>query len=134
MTSRESIVEFYLAKFREGRCDDAFHCLIETDPAIIPDLINAYEGTDDISTKVFLIEVVSEFRLETSLYFFRHALRQEDPKIWRSALDGMAMAESSEAVEAMRHVLASVTDADKRAWIEEAITDTGAALGKKANS
>jgi hypothetical protein len=133
MNAHGSIVDHYLGEFRSGRCDDAFHSLIEADSAIISDLINAYGGTEDIDTKVFLIEVVSEFRLDSSLYFLRQALRREEPRIWKAALNGMAMAESSEAVDAMDHVLSSLQDSTKREWIEEAITDTNAAITRKQN-
>jgi len=133
MDSKGNIVDHYLGEFRAGRCDDAFHSLIEAEPAVIPDLINAYEDTNDVDTREFVIEVISEFRLESSLCFLRHALRRDDPKIWKSALNGIVMAESAEAVDAMDHVLSSVTDTEKRAWIKEAINDTNAAIAKKQN-
>lgn len=133
MNAHGSIVDHYLSEFRSGRSDDAFHSLIETDSAVIPELINAYEDTKEIDTKVFLIEVVSEFRLDSSLCFLRHALRRDEPQIWKAALNGMAMAESPDAVDAMDHVLSSVQDSTKREWIEEAITDTKAATTRKQN-
>ena len=132
MSSPETTVDRYLAEFRGGRCDDAFHGLIEADPAVISELINTYEDTTDLDTKVFVVEVVSEFRLDSSLGFLRHALRRDDPRIWKAALNGMVMAESPEAVHAMDHVLSSIQDSDKREWIEAAITDTNLAIVKKA--
>jgi hypothetical protein len=36
-------------------------------------------------------------------------------------------------VDAMDHVLSSVQDSDKRDWIEEAITDTNAAITNQQN-
>ncbi len=133
MNAHGSIVTHYLGEFRAGRCDDAFHSLIESDSAIIPDLIIAYEETKDTDVKVFLIEVVSEFRLDSSLSFLCHALRRDEPRIWKAALNGMAMAESPEAVDAMDHVLSSVRDSTKRDWIEEAITDTSETITEKQN-
>ena len=132
MNAHGSLVDHYLGEFRAGRCDDAYHSLIEADSAIIPDLINAYEDSNDIDSKAFLIDVVSEFRLDSSLGFLRHALRRDEPRIWKAALNGMVMAESPEAVDAMDHVLSSIQDSDKRDWIEEAISDTNAAIMKKA--
>jgi len=131
MTSQESIVDHYLGEFHAGRCDDAFHSLIEADPAIISDLISAYDASNDIETKVFVIGVISEFRLDSSLGFLRHALRRDEDRIWERSLDGLTMAESAESVDAMDHVLSSVTAANKREWIQEAIADTNAAIGKK---
>lgn len=123
------MVDHYLREFHAGRCEDAFHSLIEAGPAHIPELINAfYEGGNDIETKVFVIEVISEFRLDSSLGFLRHILRRDEERIWKAALNGMAQAESLESVDAMDHVLSSVRDPDKIDWIKEAIADTGAAI------
>jgi hypothetical protein len=44
----------------------------------------------------------------------------------------MVITESAAALDAMDHVLSSVKNSDKRDWIEEAITDTNAAMTKKA--
>ncbi len=132
MSLPKSTVDHYLGEFRAGLCEDAFHGLTEADPAIITDLISAYEDTTDLDTKVFVIEVISEFRLDSSLYFLRHALRKDEPRIWKAALNGMALAESPEAVDAMDHVLSSIQDSDKKEWIEEVITDTNMAIMKKA--
>ena len=134
MESPKSTVEHYLGEFRAGHGDEAFHGLTEVEPAVISELINAYEDTTDLDTKVFVIEVISEFRLDSSLCFLRHALRRDDPHIWKAALNGMVMAESPEAVDAMDHVLSSIQDSDKRDWIEGAITDTNMAIMKKAES
>lgn len=131
---QESIVDYYLGVFREGRCDDAFHSLIEAEASrVVPELISVYEEAGDVDTQVFAIEVISEFRLDSSCTFLRHALRTDDPEIWKRALDGLAMAESPEAVEAMKHVLSTITDADKRAWIAEAIADTETEIRRKRN-
>jgi hypothetical protein len=132
MNAHENIVGHYLAEFRAGRCDDAFHGLIEADQSVISDLIDSYEDTTDLDIKIFVIEVISEFRLDSSLYFLRHALRKDEPRIWKAALNGMAMTESPESVDAMDHVLSTVQDSDKRHWIEEAIADTRAAIAKTA--
>jgi hypothetical protein len=131
MSSPESTADHYLGEFRAGRWAEAFHGLIESGPAVIADLITAYEGATDHNCEVFVIEVISEFRLDSSLGFLRHALRRDDPRIWKAALNGMVMVESREAVDAMDHVLSSIQDSEKKEWIEEAITDTNTAMMEK---
>lgn len=86
MSSPESTVDHYLGEFRAGRCAEAFHGLIESGPAVVSDLITAYEGATDLDCEVFVIEVISEFRLDSSLGFLRHALGRDDPRIWKAAL------------------------------------------------
>jgi hypothetical protein len=132
MSSPESTVDHYLGEFRAGCWAEAFHGLIESGPAVISDLITAYEGATDLDCEVFVIEVISEFRLDSSLGFLRHALRRDDPRIWKAALNGMVMVESRQAVDAMDHVFSSIQDSEKKEWIEEAITDTYTAMMEKA--
>ena len=134
MTSVKEIVDYYISEFLAGRCEDAAFGLAETDfdSDVIPELINVYESTDDTDTKVFVIEVVSDFRLPSSFGFLRHALHREEQEIWKSALNGLAMVESADSVDAMDVVLASITDDNKRAWIEEVISDTNATLTRNA--
>ena len=128
MNSPEMIANYYLGEFHEGRADAAFHGLIEAHADIVPVLIRAYERTKDTDAKAFLIDVVSHFRLDSSLDFLRQALSLNEPRIWKFALDGLVMAESHGAVDAMERVLSSVTDSNKKAWIDEAISDTKAAI------
>ena len=131
MSALDNIVTHYLSEFHAGRREDAFHSLIESDSSIISDLICAYEDAADIDTKVFVIEVISEFRLDSSLCFLRHALRRDEPRVWKAALNGMAMTDSLEAVDAMNHVHSSIQDPNKREWIKEAIADTNHSITTK---
>ena len=133
MKTQESIVDYYLAELDAGQGDNAYHSLIEADPTIIPILIDRYEASDDIDTKRFIIRVVSEFRLVSPLGFLGVALRREEPQLWKAALDGLATAELLAGVNEMADVLASVTDRNKRSWIEEAITDTSEIISKEQN-
>ncbi|MES2465771.1 MAG: hypothetical protein V4675_00605 [Verrucomicrobiota bacterium] len=132
MTTAKEIVDHYIGEFREGRCDNAFHGLIDLNPELIPELIEAYDSSDVPELKVFVIKVISEFRKEPALYFLRHALRRDEVHIWKSALDGLAMVELQASVDAMEHVLSSVADAEKRAWIQQVISDTIAAIKNKS--
>ena len=133
MTTAKEIVDHYIDEYCEGRCDNAFHGLIDLNPELIPELIEAYDSSDDPELKVFVIKVISEFRKESALCFLRRALRHNEVPIWKSALDGLAMVESQESVDAMEHVLTSVADAGKRAWIQEALSDTIAAIKNKSS-
>lgn len=119
MPDYRKIISDYVALHDSGSCDDAFHGLIDHGADIVPDLIWAYEDTDRPDTKAFLIAVVSYLRRPDSADFLRHALRRDDPAIWKSALDGLV---SLRAAEDLEHVLDSVLDEPKRSWIVEAIS------------
>jgi hypothetical protein len=113
------IIADYIEVYRSGRCDDAFHCLIDYGAQLVPDLIYAYEATDCTDTKVFLLEVVSYFRCPDASGFLRHALRRSESAIWKQALDGLVQLRAAEDLE---RVLASTLDEPKRSWIVEAIS------------
>jgi hypothetical protein len=59
MDTDSEYVEHYLRKYRKGRVDDAFHSLLEADPAIVPMLIGPYDAAEVIKLKTFLIEVLA---------------------------------------------------------------------------
>ena len=119
MPDYREIIRDYVALHNSGRCDDAFHGLLDHGVDMVPDLILAYEDTERPETKAFLIDVVSYLRSPDAAGFLRHALRRDDPAIWKSALDGLV---SLRAAEDLEHVLASVLDEPKRSWIVEAIS------------
>lgn len=113
------IISDYVTLHKLGRCDDAFHGLIDHGADIVPDLISAYEDTDRPDTKAFLIDVVSHMRRPDSADFLRNALRRDDLVIWKSALDGLV---SLRAAEVLEHALSFMLDEPKRSWIVEAIS------------
>jgi hypothetical protein len=119
MSLQNQIVAEFIAVYRSGRCDDAFHSLIERGPALVPDLIDAYETTECPETKAFLLEVVAYFRSAEASGFLRHALRRSEPLIWKVALDGLVILRAADDLE---HVLVSTTEEPKRSWIVEAIS------------
>jgi hypothetical protein len=124
MPDYRKIISDCVALHDSGRCEDAFHGLIDHGVEVVPDLIWAYEDADGPDTKALLIDVVSYLRMPDAAGFLCHALRQEDPVIWKSALDGLV---SLRAVEDLELVLVSVMDEPKRSWIVEAISQCGGA-------
>jgi len=82
-------VEYYLQKLRQLDHEDAFFSLVEADHSIVPQLIEAYMRETDWDVRATIIEVIWQHRLPTSLDFLADALRDEHPKIWKAALDGI---------------------------------------------
>ena len=132
METDTQYVEHYLSAYRKGRVEDAFHGLIEADPEIVPVLIRAYDASEDIGLKTFLIEVIGEHRRPVALTFLSQELNREEQLIWRSALNALAKIESPDSVEAMSLILKSITEKEKRSWIAEAIRDTTKLIKQKA--
>ena len=128
MTRANDTVEYYLEMWRSGDADNAFHGLIEGDCAIVPRLVKLYDNCADSELQIFLIDVISEFRLESSVDFLTAALRSEVSQLWQRALDGLVMMKSRDAAHSMELVLKDESDATKKDWIIEAIGQLQAAL------
>lgn len=118
MASPDEIIAYYVAMHQAGRQDDAFHGLLDFGPVLVPDLIRTYESSVEPSFRAFVVGVISEIRSPETAGFLCDALRQNDPVIWKAALNGLV---TLRAAEAMEHVLTATLDEPKRSWIIEAI-------------
>ena len=134
MESPKEIVAYYIGEYKAGNCEDAAYGLAETDfgSEVVPELIDAYESTDDIELKSFIIEVVSGFQHPETIGFLRHALRRNEKPIWKSALDGLATLDSFESVDSMDLVFHVTKDEEKKDWIREAISDASVKIPNQA--
>ena len=121
--SLPQFVQHYLAELRHGNSDNAFHSLIEADPAIVPLLIAEFRREPDATFRDELLRVIAEFRLADTIPFFAERLFDG---FWKTALDALVMQASPAAIDALEHARARTFDsqkqaADFRSWLEEAI-------------
>jgi hypothetical protein len=119
------VVEGYVAELAGSEADDACHSLLELGPPGLRHLEAAFGLARDARVKVRLAEVASHIRSTEALPFLEKLLLNDDPKIWKTALDGLVMLGDDPAGRTRaRAVLAAAregADADKRDWIDEAI-------------
>ena len=52
-------VQHYLAELQHGDSDNAFHCLTEADPAIVPLLVGEFTRATDATLRRELLDVTS---------------------------------------------------------------------------
>ncbi len=126
MNASDDSLEFYLRKLRDGQFDDAFHGLIEMDHSVLPKLIEAFKGEADANVRAELINIIWNHRQNETISFLGEALRDESPKVWRNALDGLVTLGSGEALrtlkDAMTRPFNNVEEGDEfRRWLVEAI-------------
>jgi hypothetical protein len=122
--SLPQFVQHYLTELRQGNRDNAFHSLIEADPAIVPLLIAAFSREVDVAFRDDLLRVIAEFRLPDTIPFFADRLFDAH---WKAALDFFVAQASPQAVAALERARTRQFDSDRetdefRAWLEEAIT------------
>jgi HEAT repeat protein len=106
---------------------------LELDHSIVEDLITAYSLEADIQRRAFLLRVISEHRQQSCIPFLAACLSDEDPKIWRQAIDGFVSIASPAALEAMRaarnHCTPARLERDRFGiWLDEAISQTSERL------
>ena len=116
-------VQHYLAELRHGDSDNAFHCLTEADPAIVPLLVGEFTRATDATFRREVLDVIAEFRLPASVPFFAERLFDGH---WKTALDFLVGQHSPEAVAALEHArsrrfVSQAETGEFREWLEEAI-------------
>jgi hypothetical protein len=126
MNSTSIEIAYYLERYRAGDEETAFFGLIELEAAAVPDLIAAYRSEAEVSVKEFLVEVIWQFRLPSTISFLGEALRDPEPAIWKEALDGLVALRSAAALSELEAAKTSKVctagDADEfRSWLDEAI-------------
>jgi hypothetical protein len=67
-------VQLYLRELRTGDRDNAFHSLIESDPSIVPLLIDEFRRETDTKFRGEILKVIGEFRLPETVPFFAEPL------------------------------------------------------------
>lgn len=119
-------IDYYLEMFRRGDVEDAFHGLLEIDREILPELIDVFRVSKDVSVREFLVEVIWEYREKSVIPFLGEALRDSEPRVWRQALNGLVALASSAALDVLQ--AARIQEFPKRRdnenfhrWLEEAI-------------
>jgi hypothetical protein len=120
MIALASQVADYLSQYRRGDRDAAFFGLLETDHAVLPELMAAYRSESDSRVRAFLVEVIWQHRQQSAIPFLGEALHDSEAVVWQQALDGLVTLASPAALEVL--CSASQSGADEfRGWLAEAI-------------
>jgi hypothetical protein len=121
--SPSHFLQHYLAELRHGDSDNAFHSLIEADPAILPLLIAEFSREPDAAFRNELLRVIAEFRSPDTIPFFGDRLFDTH---WKQALDFLVSQRSPQALSALQRARTRTFDTARetdefREWLEEAI-------------
>lgn len=121
----QEFVKYQIERLSGPNSDDAFHSLIEAPISVLPLLINAYKNDLSLSVQAVIVDIVGQFKSETSLPFLSHALRSDDDKIWKAALDGFVSIGCENAKQILEkefyYELEKNLKSNKAKWIKEAI-------------
>ena len=114
-------INYYTDLSRRGAVDEAFHGLSEFDPAIVPELELRFRAGSDVSTREFLLRVISQYRQGSSVALLGQALLDPEPQVWQVALDGLVSLGSAASIKALRSARDLRAEEGFLEWLDEAI-------------
>ncbi|HMO16101.1 MAG TPA: HEAT repeat domain-containing protein [Pirellulaceae bacterium] len=110
-----------VSALRDGG-ENAYHTLIESHDAIVPQLIEHYTNANDGELRARIVEVIWQHRVPTTVSFLASALNDEHPEVWKQAIDGLVTIGGDHSVGALKTLLGQIKYDDARSpWIAEAI-------------
>ena len=122
------VVEDHIERARSGDHEGAFHGLRELDSDALPALQQAYRCEDDPNVRSILVEAIWQHRQPSVIGFLADVLGDPMPVVWKQAIDGLVTLASPESLRVLRSAAGSECDAERRAWIEEAIEQSADAI------
>lgn len=131
--STPKYVEFYLEKLRSGEFEAAFHGLTEAGHSVIPRLVDVFRQERSPSVRAELVNIIWNHRRPEAVGFLAEALNDLDPKVWKSALDGLVTLASATALQILQAASGRKFESKKQAeefhrWVSEAITQVREAM------
>jgi hypothetical protein len=126
MQGLREFVSYNVERLSGPEWEQAYHSLIEAEPAVIPLLIEAFRKAVSSGLRATIVEVVWQFRRPETIEFLAAAFQESDPPIWQQALDGSVTIGGAEALRVMQKVREQLDSIDslsaqKLQWIDEAI-------------
>ncbi len=122
------LLDDYMEQARSGDLEGAFHGLRELDSDALPALLEACRCEDDPNVRSLLVEAIWQQRQPSVIGFLGDLLGDPIPVVWKQALDGLVTLASPESLRVLRSAADCEYDAERRAWIEEAIEQTADAI------
>ena len=121
----EEVVGHYLSRISIDR-EDAFHSLIEQKADIVPYLVQSYKASDDLSEQGLLLEVICQYQSPQTLDFLAEVLQEENPRLWKTALDGIVTIGGSSSIDLLTNEIHRLSALESPpalhiSWLQEAL-------------
>jgi HEAT repeat protein len=116
-------LHYYIQQLRDGDGENAFHCLVEEGPDIIPWLmVYFFFKETDSQVRVTLVDIIRQHEKCSTIPFFAEALKDPNPIVWKAALDGLVSMPCDESVAALQTALDQpYSDKQFHEWVKEAL-------------
>lgn len=105
-----------------GGDENAYHTLIEANHDILPALAEQFAHTADGTDRARILAVYWQHRVQSVIPFLASALNDEQPEVWKQAIDGLVAIGGEESRNVLKDYLSRIPSRDERSnWISEAI-------------
>jgi hypothetical protein len=126
-------IQYYVEQYRKGDQETAFHGLIELGHEATARLIECFHKSSDNHLRTFIVRVIRNYQDPSSVDFFKDALFDPNPDVWKEAMDGLVSLASQPSMEALQSArercFANPQDMNMfRDWLEEAIQQINLAI------
>jgi len=119
-------VEFYLSLIREGRVSEGVHGLLDAPPNALPALMEVLDSPENADIRPEMVHCIWQFRNPQAVDLLGRLIHDTDDEVWREALDGFVTIGGERSRTALQDALKTLSDADKREWVEEALSQIAA--------
>lgn len=121
----------YVKGLMTDAVEDSFFGLLELGPVALPVLIGEAEKPENRTIRARLVGVIWQYRSVDAIPFLTKALRDSEPAVWKTALDGLVAIGGPEVVQGLRmtieHVEGGVIENGlSKEWLVEALEQIGA--------
>jgi HEAT repeat protein len=123
----EEQTSHYLRELRGKDHENAQHSLIELGADVIPLVTTSFRAEADSSIRSMLVNIAWRTNSPRALSFLKEALDDEQPDVWKEALDGLIAFGGQSALDVVRHARARA-NAHKSEWFDEAIQQINDAM------
>jgi hypothetical protein len=117
---------YYVKRLKGAGTEDAYHCLIEADDQIIPNLIDTFRNSKDPAIRSELVEIIWQHRNPATIEFLSEALHDPIPEVWKNAMDGLVALACPKSLDVLRSVRTRAFPKETQTeefhrWLKEAI-------------
>lgn len=126
MINASKFVAHYLDLIRQGYTESAFFALIESEPSVIPVLIEAFPKPVNSGIRAKIVQCIWQHRRPEDVSFLANLLYDPESAVWREALDGLVAIGGSDVVSALQEGRMRLSEeqpvrATTVEWVDEAL-------------
>jgi len=115
--------DHFIRKYHNGDEEEAFFGLVDLGLDVLPDLLARFHAEVDFRERAFLLKISRNIGEPTSVSLMGEALHDQNPDVWKEALDGLVTLASPQALNVLYSARSNRLDNDDvfQEWLDEAI-------------